>query len=85
MEQSQSNLNYNKHNSNGESNSSENSDAPNLDVLEGGTSRRRTWQRPAPLKFNACLSDADIDKNPSPTSPGYNEGRYLFLNISINS
>lgn len=79
MEDSQSNLNYNKHNANGESNSSENSDVPNIDVLEGGTSRRRTWQRPVPLKLNACLpSDLDSDRNPSPTSPGCGESKQWF-------
>lgn len=80
IEQSQSNLNYTK-TTNGESHSSENSDAPNLDVLESNTSRRRTWQRPAPLKFNSCLdTDIDVDKNPSPTSPSNSESEYrMFL------
>lgn len=87
MEQSQNNLSYNKQNANGESNSSENSDSPNFDVLEGSTSRRRTWQRPAPLRFNTCFpSDLDDDKNLSPTSPGSNDyGKKSVRKITVPS
>ncbi|GBN20302.1 Spastin [Araneus ventricosus] len=53
----------------------ENSNSTNLEVLEGNPSRRRTWQQPEPLKFNNCLvEDTAVDKTPSPTSPGINDG-----------
>ncbi|KAG8193678.1 hypothetical protein JTE90_024041 [Oedothorax gibbosus] len=53
----------------------QNSSNQNFEGLEGHTSRRRTWQQPEPLKFNACFTDdTSSDKSPSPTSPGVVDG-----------
>ncbi|GIY35902.1 spastin [Caerostris extrusa] len=61
----------------------ENSNSPNLEVLEGNPSRRRTWQQPEPLKFNnGFVDDFTNDKTPSPTSPGINDaGKSLYVNF----
>lgn len=57
----------------------ENSSSQNFEGLEGNTSRRRTWQQPEPLKFNACFTDdTGSDKSPSPTSPGVIDGSTFF-------
>ncbi|KFM68290.1 Spastin, partial [Stegodyphus mimosarum] len=85
LQDNEANVSYNKQNENGGPNLTENSDSPNLDVLEGNTSRRRTWQRPAPLKLNSCIqADTFVDKNPSPTSPGVNEsGKRTVRKIGV--